>query len=130
MKKWFIKFLPSLIILLSGYGNAYANSNQFANNKLHCTVFVNGNLNTENYTTKNHSFETFKRKGCLLDNEENEENFSSIQKQLAKSNYFLSFLCNNKFVVSSTDFTKKVNDCKIFTLLYNKVYLLFQVFRI
>ncbi|WP_281228995.1 hypothetical protein [Flavobacterium aquiphilum] len=130
MKNWCTKLLLSVVIFLNGYGNGYAHLNTFSNNKFSFITEFKTNFTNEHNITRGRSFATFKRKICLFDNEENEENFSSVQKQLVKNNYFLIFQSNNRFVVSATTFTQKVNDCKIFSLLYNKVYLLFQVFRI
>ncbi|MGO4771233.1 hypothetical protein ACEN2I_06185 [Flavobacterium sp. W22_SRS_FK3] len=130
MKKGFTKFLLLLVILFSGYGNFYGHFNDLSDMKISSAILIKRSAYGEKYLDKRHSFETFKRKACFLDNEDTEENFSTIQKQLVKNNYFLNFLSHNKLAVYSVAFTKKVNDCKIFNLLSNKVYLLFQVFRI
>lgn len=130
MKNWCIKLLLSIVILLNGYGNVYAHTVTSKGADFSLSLISKTDFNTEHQINRGRSFESFKRKICLFDNEENEENFSSVQKQIVKSNYFLLFHCNNPFAVSTTAFTKKVNDCKIFSLLDNKVYLLFQVFRI
>lgn len=129
MKKWFTNFTLLLVILLIGYGSVYISSSQFSEKKPHSSALQEIKLDTGTYLAKRHFVETFKRKCCLLDNEENEENFSTIQKQLVKSSYFLHFLCSNKFAVCPA-FNKKANNFKISTLLSNKVYLRFQVFRI
>ncbi|MNY33489.1 hypothetical protein D3C86_1677700 [compost metagenome] len=130
MKKWFIKFLLLFIILLGGHGNINAQISQFTHQKVKLLIPTKGNSSAEHYLDKGQSFQIFKRKACLLDNEETEENFSLVQKQPLKSSYFLSFLCSNKLAEYSVAFTKKVNYCKIFSLLSNKVYILFEVFRI
>lgn len=129
MKNWCTKFLLSIVILLNGYGNVYAHNNIVLYKKFSfCTL--TDHTQSESKLNRGRSFESFKRKICLFDNEENEDNFSATQKQVVKNNYFLIFHSSNHFVVSATAFTQKVNDCKIFSLLDNKVYLLFQVFRI
>ncbi|MFC0779602.1 hypothetical protein [Flavobacterium sp. HJSW_4] len=130
MKNWCTKLLLSIVILLNGYGNVYAHSAVSRVNDFSSSLIFKTDFNAGHQINRGRLFETFKRKICLFDNEENEDNFSSAQKQLVKSNYFLIFHSSNHFVVSTTAFTQKVNDCKIFSLLYNKVYLLFQVFRI
>ncbi|MEN2412210.1 hypothetical protein [Flavobacterium mesophilum] len=130
MKNWCTKLLLSIVILLNGYGNVYAHSTTSIVNDFSSSLIFKTDFNTAHQINHGRLFETFKRKICLFDNEENEDNFSASQKQLAKSNYFLTFHSSNHFVVSATAFTQKVNDCKIFSLLDNKVYLLFQVFRI
>lgn len=129
MKNWCTKLFISIVILLNGYGNTYAHQNIVTYKKFSFCTLVS-TIQNQNNINRGRSFECFKRKMCLFDNEENEENFSSAEKQLIKSNYFLIFHCNNLFTVATTAFTQKVHDCKIFSLLYNKVYLLFQVFRI
>lgn len=129
MKNWCAKFLLSIAILLNGYGTIYAHHNIVISKKISfCTLY--NNVQNEPVLNRGRSFESFKRKMCLFDNEENEENFSSVQKQLVKSNYFLIFHISSHFAASATAFTQKVNGSKIFSLLDNKVYLLFQVFRI
>ncbi|MBZ4035393.1 hypothetical protein K6T82_11495 [Flavobacterium sp. 17A] len=130
MKNWCTKLFLSIVILLNGYGNVYAHATTSKVTDFSSSLIFKTNFNTEHQINRGRTFESFKRKICLFDNEENEENFSSVQKQIVKSNYFLIFHCNNQTAVSTTAFTKKVNDCKIFSLLDNKVYLLFQVFRI
>jgi hypothetical protein len=130
MKKWFIKFLLLFIILLGGHGKVNAQISQFTHQHVKFIISIKGNSSSEHYLDGGRSFQTFKRKACLLDNEETEENFSVIQKQLLKSTYFLNFLGSNKWAEYSVAFTKKVNYRKIFSLLSNKVYILFEVFRI
>ncbi len=129
MKNWCTKLLLSIVILLNGYGTGYAHTVIVTYKKFSFCATAN-DIKQQQKLGAGRTFETFKRKMCLFDNEENEENFSSVQKQLVKSNYFLIFHSSNHFVHSATAFTQKVNDCKIFSLLDNKVYLLFQVFRI
>ncbi|SFC75795.1 hypothetical protein [Flavobacterium phragmitis] len=129
MKNWCTKLLLSIVILLSGYGSGYAHTSIITYKKLSFCATFHG-IEHQQILGTGRSFETFKRKMCLFDNEENEEHFSTVQKQIAKNNYFLTFHRNSPFAVSATAFTQKVNDCKIFSLLDNKVYLLFQVFRI
>lgn len=129
MKNWCTKLFISIVILLNGYGSTYAHNNIVIYKKFSFCTVIN-NIQNEASLNRGRSFESFKRKMCLFDNEENEENFSSVQKQLVKSNYFSIFHISSHFAVSATAFTQKVNGCKIFSLLYNKVYLLFQVFRI
>ncbi len=130
MKNWCTKLLLSIAILLNGYGTVYAHSATSKVNDFSSSLIFKTDSTTAHQINRGRLFETFKRKICLFDNEENEDNFSAAQKQLVKSNYFLIFHSSNHFVVSATAFTKKVNDCKIFSLLDNKVYLLLQVFRI
>ncbi|MEN2399155.1 hypothetical protein GKZ90_0005170 [Flavobacterium sp. MC2016-06] len=130
MKKWSIKILLSLGILLCGYATVHGYFTPFSENSLHTAFHIKTSSDKANLLDRNQSFERFKRKGCLVDNEENDENFSSIQKQLVKNNYFLNFLCSDKAALYSSTLTKKVNTGKIFSLPANKVYLLFQVFRI
>ncbi|MCR4029719.1 MULTISPECIES: hypothetical protein [Flavobacterium] len=130
MKNWCIKLLLSIVLLINGSGNAYAHFNTFSYKNFSFITISKDNSTNEHTLNRGRSFDSFKRKICLFDNEENEENFSTVQKQLVKNNYFLIFHSSNHFVVSSTAFTQKVNDCKIFSLLDNKVYLLLQVFRI
>jgi hypothetical protein len=130
MRRWFIHFALLSVILLLGYGSSYTCASQFSQKKTSSAERREINSDTGTYLARRHFVETFKRKICLFDNEENEENFSSVQKQLVKNNYFLIFHNSDYFVLSATAFTRKVNDCKIFSLLYNKVYLLIQVFRI
>ncbi|ABQ07412.1 hypothetical protein [Flavobacterium johnsoniae] len=129
MKKWFASFTLLLVVLLMGYGSVYTSSSQFSEKKPQPAALREIKSDTGAYLAKRHSVETFKRKCCLLDNEENEENFSTIQKQLVKSSCFLHFLLRNKFAVCPA-FNKKADNFKIFALLSNKVYLRFQVFRI
>lgn len=129
MEKRFTNFLLFIIILLGGHGSVNAHINESLQNR-NSVVFIKRNSVKERYLDKNHFFETFKRKACLFDNEETEENFSGLQKQLLKSTYFLNFLCSNKLAEYSVAFTKKVNYRKNFSLLSNKVYVLFEVFRI
>ncbi|MBL0737803.1 hypothetical protein JI750_12935 [Flavobacterium sp. GN10] len=129
MKNWCTKLFISIVILLNGYGSAYAHHNIVIFKKFSFCTLVN-NVHNEPELNRGRSFESFKRKICLFDNEENEDNFSAAQKQPAKNNYFLIFHSTNHFVHSATAFTQKVNGRKIFSLLDNKVYLLFQVFRI
>lgn len=130
MKNWCTKLLLSIVILLNGYGNVYAHSTASRVNDFSSSLIFKTDFTTAHQINRGRLFESFKRKICLFDNEENEDNFSATQKQLVKNNYFLIFHSSNNFVVSTTAFTQKVNDCKIFSLLDNKVYLLFQVFRI
>jgi hypothetical protein len=118
MKKWSIKILLSLGILLCGYATVHGYFTPFSENSLHTAFHIKTSSDKANLL------------GCLVDNEENDENFSSIQKQLVKNNYFLNFLCSDKAALYSSTLTKKVNTGKIFSLPANKVYLLFQVFRI
>ncbi|KRB58514.1 hypothetical protein [Flavobacterium sp. Root186] len=130
MKKWFTTFLFLFIFLLDGHANSNTQISQSAHHRLN---FINpslGYFHNESYLDTGHSFETFKRKAILLDNEETEENFSAVQKLFAKSTYFLSFLCRDRLTSYSIAFTKKVNYRKIFSLLYVEVNVLFQVFRI
>lgn len=129
MKKRCANFLLLIVILLSGYGHVAAHTNELRDKKTYSPLLIRA-ADKEQHLDKNHWFETFKRKGCLVDNEEIEENFSAAQKQLVKSNYFLNFLSDNKLTLHATVFTKRGNYCKAFSLLSNKVYLLFQVFRI
>lgn len=126
MKKWFASFTLLLVVLLMGYGSVYTSSSQFSEKKPQPAALREIKPDTGAYRAKRHSVETFKRKCCLLDNE---ENFSTIQKQLVKSSCFLHFLRRNKFAVCPA-FNKKADNFKIFALLSNKVYLRFQVFRI
>jgi hypothetical protein len=130
MKKWLTKILLSFGILLCGYASMHGCFSHFTENSLYTSVHIKSTPDKASYSDRNQSFERFKRKGCLVDNEENDENFSSIQKQLVKNNYFLNLFCSNKAVLYTTALTKKVNTGKIFSLPANKVYLLFQVFRI
>ncbi|MCC9065022.1 hypothetical protein ACHRV1_25795 [Flavobacterium aquidurense] len=129
MKKWFTKFLLLFIILLGGQGNVNAQSSQLSHHQLNLIIPVINSV-PGHCLDRGRFFETFKRKACLLDNEETEENFAGIQKQLVKSTYFLNFLGSNKLTEYTVAFTKKVNYRKIFNLFSNKVYVLFQVFRI
>jgi len=131
MRKWFTHFTLLSVILLLGYGSSYTcASHPFSQKKTSSAERREINSDNGTYLARKHFVETFKRKICLFDNEENEDNFSAAQKQLVKNNYFLIFHSSNHFVASATALTQKVNDCKIFSLLDNKVYLLFQVFRI
>lgn len=130
MKNWCIKLLLSIVILLNGHGVVYAHAADSKINNFSFSFIFKTEFSGEYHLKKGRTFESFKRKMCLFDNEENEDNFSAAQKQPVKGSYFSIFHCSNLFTIAETAFTKKVNDCKIFSLLYNKVYLLFQVFRI
>lgn len=130
MKKWFIKFLLLFITLLGSHNNVSSQVCHFPHHHVKLLFPIKGISSTEHYLDKGQSFQTFKRKACLLDNEETEENFSAIGKQLSKSTYFLNFLGRTKLADRSVAFTKKVNYYKTFSLLSNKLYILLQVFRI
>ncbi len=130
MKNWCIKLLLSVVILINGYGNVYAHSASSGVNYFSSSLIFKTDFPNAHQINRGRLFESFKRKICLFDNEENEDNFSGAQKQLVKNNYFLIFQSSDHYVASATAFTQKVKDCKFFNLLDNKVYLLFQVFRI
>lgn len=133
MKKSLFRFLLFLcIILLSGISQLHAQLYSISGFNT-SYIAVKKENSGELFSNKVHSFEfkKLRRKACLLDNEEKEEEFSSIQKQLVKSSFFLNVIYNNKLAtLTSTFISKKVGYFKSFNLLSNKVYLLFQVFRI
>lgn len=133
MNKWFIKFLLSCIVLLSGYGKVHAQFNQYAVKQEPSSILIKVDSHKQQSSDKMNSsdLKKLKRKICILENEENEEESGSVAKQIIKSNYFLNFFSDDKIAISASIYnTKKLNYYKKFILLSNKVYLLFEVFRI
>jgi hypothetical protein len=135
MKKWLFKILLSLyILLLSGSGHLYTQKHQLSKSSISSAYIIVEKKSSEGlFLNKIRSAEFKQQNGrcCVLDTEDTEEEFSSNSKGLLKNSYFLNFLdYNNPAVHSSVFISNKANYCKIVSLLSNKIYRLFQVFRI